>query len=467
MTQHQPLSARERRLVEMAVGGRPDAEIAVRLGTNVDAVRREITALMAARGLATREQLRSLETSAVHGSPTEERRRPAAWLIIAGAGGAALVIAAVLLATRSDGEPRTEVGGTATFIAVAAATTSPANATAAPSSVRATVEPTVAPVSAAPLSLAQHGDFRGYERDELSAEGFVDTGTFIAIPFNRLPAARSSFRAGFTAVEALEAGYLNLQAEGWHRGFPPGGGFSSTQAVGLTADVAGQALFMTFSSAPTLDANSQTRLLPAGSGALSFYATDDGAPVVILAVRTADGRPVPAVVDLLGKLWVRPAPVPAGPTADDTGELLEVAAAVVFGPLDPPRILPNRTVCGGRVACVAVVHHQTEGGLVSLAAGTASCTSGEDVVVELSTDEFTLRFQRLELLPPGRGEDCVGEFPRAVAAGDELSQHGSWEVKAFAPDGAPLHVAAGDGPTIYVGVERTIETCTPCMAVEQ
>ncbi len=333
---------------------------------------------------------------------------------------------------------------------------------------------TPGPLATVPLPLEQHGELREYEPLLLEAAGFVNTGTLIAVPFNRVPAARSSFRAGFSVVETLEAGYFNLREEGWHRGVPPGGGVSSTQVIGLTATVEGRPLYLTVRPA-SVDGEVTTRLLGAGRGELAFYATDDARPLLTLEVGTfrpgppAELAPVPAIVDRFGRLWVRPAPVSGEPIATDTGELLGVAGATVLGPLDWPRFLTNETRCGDQPACTAVIHQQVRGGLHALAAGTAECDPGEGVTVELTTDRYQLRFTPVPLpFPPSDlAADCVGAFPREVAAGDLLSERGSWEVSGTGTDGAALHVAVGrttaeSGPMLYVGVERTIEQCSPC-----
>ncbi len=316
-----------------------------------------------------------------------------------------------------------------------------------------------------PLPFAQHADYRGYEREELAAAGFVDTGAFIAVPFNPAPVTRASYRAGFTAIEVAAAGYVDLDGERWHRGLPPGAAWSSTSAVGLTATVAGVPLYATFSSewGVTGSRGGGSRLLPTGGGELGFYAADDSAPVMMLQVKTADGEFVPAITDTRGRLWVRLAPVEDGPIAEDTGELLDVGGVSVFGPV--PKGLGNwrnLTWCEGGEACIAILHVHDGGGLPAVTDGVASCSEGaEGLTVELRTDVFTLTFERTTGASASVG-GCDGAFPRAVTAGEVLSRYPSWLVDAVDANGAALGVASDAGRMLYVGVERTIATCPPC-----
>ena len=61
MTDRHRLTRRERRIVRLIAEGRPDAEIAVRLATNVAALRREIAGLVESSGLPDRGALAGLD----------------------------------------------------------------------------------------------------------------------------------------------------------------------------------------------------------------------------------------------------------------------------------------------------------------------------------------------------------------------------------------------------------------------
>ena len=313
-----------------------------------------------------------------------------------------------------------------------------------------------------PLPLEQHDDYREYTSAELTAAGFVDSGSFIKVPYNPSPAVRATYRAGFTALEMTAAGYVDLNPDGWHPGHPPDGGFSSTLAAGFIARVDGVQLYAVVSSRWSLSQGT-TGLVPVGTEGLTFYAVDGGKPHLILDVTTFAREQIPAIVDVRGHLWVRLEPLPPGPTADDTGERLRVRdATTTFGPL-PPGVgnWPNLTWCEGS-SCVAILHLHTGGGLAAITDGPATCEAAEDsLIIELTTAAWTLRFAgappNAMAVPP-----CKRGFPRDVTVGELLSSHPSWETSAFAPKGTQLHVAADGEGMLYIDVQRAIATCPPC-----
>jgi len=429
------LTPAEWRVAEHVRDGRTNAEIAVRLGISVNTVRFHVSHILDKLALGGREELKSW---------TGEPRQRFAWmpapllLGVATVGALALVLGLLAAANRGTDQR-----------AQSASLTPPSEA-------RTNSE-------AAALPFAQHADYREYQPIDLSAAGFVDTGAFIEMPYNPLPAARSSYRAAFTAIEVVDAGYLNLQPDGWHRGFRPGEGWSSTQAIGLTAEVQGVALYATFSAGWGVNgASPTTQLLPTGQSQVGFYPLAEGGPVVLLAVQNRANDRVPAIVDVRGHLWIRPEPIDEGPTANDTGERLEFASATTFGPL-PKGVgnWQNLTWCGGPAPCIAILHLHEGGGLAAVADGIATCEDGDQLTVKLTTDAFTLRF--VGATPNAMSvPNCEDGFPRTVSAGEMLSKHPSWEVSAFAPDGRPIGVASDRTHMLYVGVERTIEVCPPC-----
>jgi hypothetical protein len=182
----------------------------------------------------------------------------------------------------------------------------------------------------------------------------------------------------------------------------------------------------------------------------------------MLELTDADGLHYPVIVDRGGNLWVRPAPVAAGPTAYDTGERLDVSRAERFGPL-PGAIgnWTNLTWCEDG-ACSAVLHTHDAGGLPAIESGEASCSDDGKLTIELVTERYRLRFEAARpngvVSPP-----CPPDFPRRVADGDLLARHASWVVTASAPDGRQVAVVADREWMLYVGeIEPRVTTCPPC-----
>ncbi len=170
-------------------------------------------------------------------------------------------------------------------------------------------------------------------------------------------------------------------------------------------------------------------------------------------------------VDNRGHLFVRPAPLPEGVMATDTGEFLDLSRATKLGPLGQTiGNWPATAECAGGV-CRSRIH--VADGLVALAAGSETCVAdaaAHTLTVELDTGTFRLRFDAERpnaVVPPG----CPRGLPRHVAVGDAMSSFTSWQVSATAPDGSPLSVVADQvGRILYVGgITPTVTTC-PCAA---
>lgn len=434
-----PLTPAEVRVHQRIREGLANAEIAVRLGVSINTVRYHVANLLAKSGLANRRELAAWQ-------PSEGERRARAWFGWLALGGvatrAAVAVAAVAIVTG----------------AAVVATTLPSSEPRAAPLEGAPVEATA---QTAPLPFPQSADYREFTPSELRDAGFVDTGEFLTAPSNPFPLAESSYRVGFTAVLSTVDGYASYGPDdAWSRGLPPGVGWSSRFAVGLTTTVNGIPLYLRFSGQRSVS----TTLLPVGENAMAYYSADPSQPrsVLRLALADADGRYYPIIVDSAGHLWVRPAPVADGLIAFDTGEGLDVSRAERFGPL-PGAVgnWRNSTECAGG-PCRALIHTHDAGGLPAVAGGEASCDDdGGEFTIELVTAQFRIRFEAVvqAVVTP---LSCPPDFPRRVVEGDLLVPHPSWWVTAFAPDGQ-VSVAADRNWMLYVGgFEPQITTCPPC-----
>ena len=459
--------------------GRADAEIAVRLGVSVDAVRARIFAILGELEFSDRAKLRDW-------NPRPPRKfggalRP---LFVAIAGVAvlgALLIFAPTAGSDSEGTPASSE--------VSTPSASPASGvTPAPPAVGAQAAgPPPMALSTLPLPFEQHEDYREYTSDQLAAAGFVDTGPFIEVASNPLPVARASYRAGFTALRIDAAGSVAAQSDVWRLALRSDQGWDLRRAAGLTATIDGVPLYAVFSAEwGKIGPVATTELVTFGNQELAFYPLASQPPEVILAVRSGASEQIPAIVDVLGHLWVRLNPLPPGPTADDTGERIDISDALALGPLaagrqsaarlwvqldpvpagpvvndsaGPPEGWASSTWCEGG-PCVAIVHMRGGPGLAAV--GTATCEAGaEALTIDLSTEAVTLRFVGRH---PNAGSlsSCANDFPRAVVAGQLLSPHGSWRVSAFTSEGTQLGVAADRQRMLYIDVQQAISTCPPC-----
>jgi DNA-binding CsgD family transcriptional regulator len=433
------LTPAEWRVAEQLREGKTNAEIAVRLGVSVNTVRYHVSNILGKLGFADRGQLR--------GWDAERPRRSGWWpgfpLVAALLSGTGIALAATVIAFARGGEPP-------------------------PASALATArEPAAEAPSVQALPFEQHADFREYARDQLLAAGFVDTGQFIRVPYNPYPAAMSSYRAAFTTVEVAADGYVEFDGQPWRPGqLPETGGWASVNAIGLTAEIDGAPIYLILSSEWGVAGGVRaTRMMRVGESSIAFFAADlTAAPNVIVAATDAAGRPIPAIVDVRGDLWLRVARVPTGPTANDTGELLFTDHATALGPM-PEGVgnWSNLTWCAG-ATCYAVIHVHTGGGLPTLVDGVATCEEGENsLAIQIAGDSFVVRFEAGRpnaMAVPG----CEPGFPRSVSAGELLSKHPSWVVTAFDADGRQLDVAADDrGGMLYMGVDPpAIRSCPPC-----
>lgn len=318
------------------------------------------------------------------------------------------------------------------------------------------------------LPFAQHAEYREYESAELAAAGFVDTGEFLRVPGNPFPIAESSYRAGFTAVRASGDGFVSFDGEPdvWSGGFPPGGGWSGGNAIGLKATIGGRALYLTFSGEWGIaGGDSTTRIMQTGNDSAAFYALGSNRtrPTnLMVGVADAEGRRYPVIVDSSGHLWVRVAPILAGPVANDTGELVGVGSAERLGPL-PGAVgnWRNLTWCDGGT-CLAVIHTHDGGGLPAPVSGTATCQDDVEAVIELDSGRYRLVFEAA-LAFGSSAARCGDRFPREVVEGELLSRHPSWEVTAFGADGEQLNVVADREWMLYIGAdEPEITECPPC-----
>ena len=327
-----------------------------------------------------------------------------------------------------------------------------------------------------------------------AAAGFVDTGPFIQVAViqgasNSPSVARASYRAGFTALLIDAAGSVDAQSGVWRLALGSAQGWDHRRAASLTATIEGAPLYAVFSAEwGKIGPVATTELVTFSNQELAFYPLAGQPPEVILAVRSGASEQIPAIVDVLGHLWVRLNPLPPGPTADDTGERLDIRDALVLGPLSagsdsaarlwvqldpvpagpvvndsagPSESWASSTWCEGGT-CVAIVHMRGGPGLAAVAAGTATCEPGDEALtIDLSTVAVTLSFEGRH---PNAGSlsSCANDFPRAVLAGQLLSPHESWRVSAFAPDGTQLGVAADSHRMLYIDVQQAISACPPC-----
>lgn len=434
------LTPAEWRVLEHVRAGRTNAEIAVRLGVSPNTVRYHVSNMLAKLRLENRQSL-----ARWIGRP-RRLRAALAWLV-----GTPVRAGAVL-------------GLTALVVALIAVAGAPRGGPPPPATVPA-AETVVAPPEPEALPLAQSAAYRESTPSELRDAGFVDTGEFLSAPYNPFPFAEASYRAGFTAVRANGDGYASYgPAETWSRGFPPGVGWSSQSAIGLTATINGVPLYLRFSGARGFASDASSKFLLVGRNTVVFYSVDPERlePELMLNLTDAGGRNYPVIVDTGGHLWVRPAPVVSGPVAFDTGEGLDVARAERFGPL-PGAVgnWTNSTWCEGG-NCRALIHTHDAGGLPAIADGEASCDDEGELTVELVTERYGIRFVAARpnaIVPP----PCRDGFPRQVVQGELLSTHPSWWVTAFTPDGRPAGVAADREWMLYIGeIEPRITTCPPC-----
>lgn len=468
------LTPSEWRVLEQLRAGRPNAEIAVRLGISVNTVKYHVSNILGKLELADRES-----AAAWDGAPRRARvLAPVLWLLsrlgligggavgVAGLGAVIVVVAIIGGGGESDGGASVVVPDEATVVvterAEVAATAVVAATDVAPAS-------TATPVAEG-LPFEQHAEYRGYEAAELEAAGFVDTGAFLRVPFNRWPIGESSYRAGFTGVRASGDGFVSVggESDAWSGGFPPGGGWSGGNAIGLKATVDGQELYLTFGGGSGVRGlNASARVMWAGESSVAFYEQDaeiDG-PILMIAVTDAAGGRYPAIVDDLGHLWVRLVPLLSGPDepiAYDTGEQLSVEGAL--GPLPAwPGGIADLTWCEGGT-CFAVNHSGV--GLRAPIDGWASCTEGDDgVAVDLEAGGYRIRFQSTRVNDARPPTACDEGFPRDVREGETLSGFPTWTVTAFDGSSVQVNVAVGTEWYFWVDVQPpAITECPPCRA---
>ena len=459
-SQRDLLTPAEWRVVEQVREGRADAEIAVRLGVSVDAVRARVFAILGKLELSDRDALRDW-----HPRPSGRFGGPRRLLFAAITGVVALGALLLFAPTAgSDGEPAPAASEAST---PRASPTVSATAPLPAASAQPAGPPPVA-LSPLPLPFEQHEDYREYTPEQLAAAGFVDTGAFIRVASisggsDPPPVARASYRAGFTALRIDAAGSIAAQSGVWRLGLRTDDGWDRRRAAGLTATIGGVQLHAVFSAEwGRIGPVAATELMSFSNQELAFFSLDGQQPELILAVRSSPSDQIPAVVDVLGHLWVRLNPLPDGPTAEDTGERLDIGDAVALGPLAAAsERWASSTWCEGG-PCIAIVHQRDGAGLAAVAAGRATCETGDEALtIKLSTMAATVRFE-------GRHPDadalssCANDFPRDVATGELLSPHGSWRISAFAPDGTQLGVAADRGRMLYIDVHPTIIACPPC-----
>jgi DNA-binding CsgD family transcriptional regulator len=435
------VTPRQIEVARLVAAGHTNEQIARELGISHDGAKYHVSEILGRLGLQRREEI--AEWYAREHGGTWRRLRAAVGLPVAAWVGGGAVVAAAVIA----------------FVAVSLMHngSGDANLVPTPGSTMAATPPAVdTATQPAPLPIEQHGEYRAYGPDELRDAGFISTGAFVIVPGGAFPVVQSSYRATRTVLDVAGSGYIDYRFD--HEWAPANQPSSGGGAFQLRSEVEGRELYLMVTA--VWEPVGATHVIRA-PGTVSFYTTDDGvSPQLTLELRDEEGRSYPAVVDHGGHLWIRPAPIPAGPAAWDTGELLDASEAERFGPLgDGIGNWQNDTDCVDGV-CASLIH--VVDGLHALFDGDVSCTGAEVPVqaLELDRGDLVLRF---EARRPGalRLPLCEDDLPGSVSTDDYLSRHASWWVTAFDADGTQLSVAV-EGKMLHVGeIEPVVRNC-PC-----
>jgi len=465
------VTPRQREVARLIAEGCTNEQIAEQLGVSLAGAKYHVAELIGRLGVESREQVAvwyRAEPQRTEGGWRERLRAFFGLPVVAVGLGGAVVGAVVVVAVMSvmDRQAAAPVQASPTVEALVEEIVPPTPVLASP------------PVE--PLPLAQHGDFRAYTESELLAAGFVNTGQFVSIPNTPFPVTESSCRSMWTLVRLARDGYVR------HQSGIAGAGKGSSEWRGtgnheLTINIDGLELHLWLTPAIGEQGAPSTQMIRTAE-TMFIYRGDTGAagddpsemdPQVQLTLRDQWHARYPVILDSGGRLWVRPAPVPEGVVARDTGEAITVEGAEVFGPLAPwTGSNLSWTHCAGGV-CSGQIHTDTDtiedGGLRALFDGVARCSDDDRSSVELSGGGLTLRFtatqQRNELgglLDEQEMFSCeLPEEGREVAAGEPLAAFWLWGVTAYGDDGAPLSVVVDD-QLLYVGeVEVAVRGC-PC-----
>ena len=474
------LTPAEWRVLEQLRAGKPNAEIAVRLGISVNTVKYHVANILAKLELPDREA-----AAVWDGEPRRVRMlAPVLWLVarlgsvgsgaVGVAAASAVVVAMAVIGGGSGGDsaaplpeatvvvtPEPEVTPTAI---VAATDVAPAS--------------TATPVAAG-LPFEQHAEYRGYGAEELAAAGFVDTGAFLRVPGRPYPVAESSYRAGFTGVRVADAGMVTVDVGGiWSFGLIQGAAQSTQTGIKLVGDVGSERVQLTLSGelgTLQLMAVAQavpvpTRIMRVGTDGAAFYldggGPDDRRPQLILHVGDGEGRSYPAVIDTWGRLWVRSAPVVDGPVVPATGEALGITEGTLIAWEIAPTQQGHRSWCPPEGGCYTIIESAL--GLRAPADGRLSCVAGSsgDLAFLVEAGGYRIEYAPLAPLSAEVPVSCEGAMPRAITEREALSEHFRWMVTATDTNGDVAHVVAGGefGFEYWVGVDApTITTCPPCI----
>ena len=389
----EPVTPAEARVLELLRSGKPNAEIAVRLGISVNTVRYHVSNLLAKAGMEDRRQL-------ANWVPTPERASRRGWALLgswklfAGIGGAglAVVAAATFLPSITDGNQRS----------IAPADAAPATVTP-----RATVIAGRAMFDVGPLFTTPGGGVRSSEARE----------SLLVIDLSPSSAAVAMNGAvAWTGASVLAV-----------RGSVTLGSASVALEMRPMGDIT--AFYADTSTSTTRPTAVEVRGMAGISPAVLLWAGDRHAEI------GADGH-----------LYIAAEPAEAGAViASDTGERLDVSRATKLGPLDSAW-----TFCAsqGQRNCFVIAYYG-KGPVRAPFDGVFNCRA--DGVAELRSTALRLEFRHLQ---PGLNNlpcEPIGGAPHDVRAGDPLFPSIHTLIWAFDGDGKPVSLVAAGNGTLYAG----------------
>ena len=381
----------EARVLELLRSGKPNAEIAVRLGISINTVRYHVSNLLAKAGVEDRRQLARWTPKADRSS-----RRAwafvASWKVVAAAAGTGLALfagSALLLRGGEGDEPAITVADSAPL------------PTATP---RSTVIAGRTMLDAGPLFLGPGG--AGAVRSSEARESLV----VVELALPAVPLASNS------AIHWQGGGFVRVRG--------------GVELGGVKA------------SLEMRPANDDTAIVLNGSTNLEVRGLS-GVPSVII---WADDHHADIGSD--GHLYIEANTIAGDAVvAYDTGERLDVSRATKLGPLDSAW-----TLCAegsrGPTPCF-VIAYAGKGPVLAPLTGVFRCRA--DGLDELQGAALRLEFRHLSAGNPDRPCEPTGGSPRNVQVGDQLFPSIHTLVTAFGADGQPAQLAVGRDGTLYAG----------------
>ena len=393
----EPVTPAEARVLELLRSGKPNAEIAVRLGVSVNTVRYHVSNLLAKAGVEDRRQLADW-------TPRQERasRRGWAllgsWKLLAGIGGAGLVVfagSALLLRGRDGDEP-----------AIAVADSAP--------------QRTATPRSAVIAGRTMLDAGRLFVTTDPNVVIRGETRETLLVLELSVPSAEIKMGGAIDWATSWESGAMGSMNAGGKRAF-----------VGLQP--------------ATADTSLVTDAVPPSQhpARLEVRSVREGAPAVLML--WVQDHHVEFGHD--GHLYIEEAPTaPGAVVAMDTGERLDVSRTTKLGPLDGAW-----TLCAswGPGPCFVIAYFG-KGPVLAPFAGVFRCRP--DGIDELTSTALRLEFRHLQAGREDLPCDPAGGPPRDVQAGEALFPSIHTLVTAFDGLGAKtVNLVVSNDGTLYAG----------------